>query len=201
MIRIFIEGNEGFFLKEIIRQRWPERLSKIDIVSIGGKDNIRKIIPQFTENTDAGGINLIIFDADKPIYDGGFAIRKTEIEEIINRNNIQARLFLFPDNQSDGDFETLLAQLIHTNHNALTDCFERYKDCLSSLNDSNTVGYMLPNQKSKIYAFVSALPLSRAERSRMGRDGDWIFENDSIWNLNHEILNPLIAFLQGAFNV
>ena len=66
-------------------------------------------------NTIQGGTNLILFDADTVLNSGGFDKRKAELEQKLKDLDINAKLFLFPNNKDDGDFESLLEELVQKN--------------------------------------------------------------------------------------
>ncbi|WP_278582626.1 DUF3226 domain-containing protein, partial [Prevotella denticola] len=132
---------------------------------------------------------VIIFDADSLGNNGGYETRKKEIEEVLEENNAQAELFLFPNNEEDGDFETLLEHLIQKEkHTQMLDCYADYETCLG--ND-----YVHPNLKGKIFTYISAMKMSSSERRKLG-NGEWMFDNAEYWSLESDYLKPLKAFLQ-----
>ena len=79
MIRIYIESgikqaskhgkkttNEQNFVEEFIAHHFPDKQKGVDfeVIGIGGKDQLENARLPFDENTLAGGINILLFDAD-----------------------------------------------------------------------------------------------------------------------------------------
>ena len=132
---------------------------------------------------------LVIFDADAA-PEGGFSKRLEDILKKKEEHSLEFEVFLFPDNQSDGDLELLLEQIVNDEHKAILDCFQTYEGCLKELQK-----YQLPIRKSKIYAYVDAFPKNREEKE-IFKKGDFFFSNKSMWNLNSDKLKPLIEFIK-----
>ena len=69
--KIFVEGeaDKKFFedyFSHLFGFNAPESINKTDDKNeTGGKDKLKKVAKQMEENTDQGGVNLVIFDADK----------------------------------------------------------------------------------------------------------------------------------------
>lgn len=96
---------------------------------------------------------------------------------------------MFPNNEEDGDFETLLEHLMQkTKHAKMLDCYADYEECLG--ND-----YVHPNLKGKIFTYISAMKMSSSKRRKLG-NGEWMFDNAEYWSLESDYLKPLKAFLQ-----
>ena len=83
MIRIFLESKhdktvEADFVRKFLHHikendEWEEQ---IDFIPLDGKDNLKKSVNIFQENTDAKGVNLVVFDADEIRNLGGFGRRE-----------------------------------------------------------------------------------------------------------------------------
>lgn len=193
MIKIFLETgskttSEYVFIKTLIKHLGVE--DKVsEIVQVNGKDNLKNSSNAFLTNTLEGGVNLVIFDADSPDNNGGFNVRKEELKGQLDLLNIQADLFLFPDNANDGDFETLLEKIARKDvHQRFFDCFGDYEKCLG--ND-----YQSPNLKGKMFTYISAQKsLSQRERSNLGK-GEWLFDNNEYWDLGSPFVEPLKRFI------
>ena len=157
--------------------------------------NLSSSIPDFIKNLDGIGklaghtqkmqehLNdgvkvLLIVDANSNPKE-----RKKSIEKIINTkiNGQNLPLFLFPDNQSNGDLENLLEQIILREHAGIFECFENYEKCLKDKNN----GYISPDMKGKIYAYTEAL-------GAKGKSNQYCSE---YWDFQHPSLNPLKKFL------
>ncbi len=201
MTKILVEGKDKMFIEcyvnfLISQSTIPSNLD-FEVISLGGWTNLKNANNTFQENSDLGGKNIVIFDADSQLNNGGFGIRKKEIEKIKVENNLVFDLFLFPNNVNDGDFEILLETIINQKHVGLLECFSNYEECISKYNNPNSpLLYKLPIRKSKIYSFVDAFPKSKGENKKF-KEGDYPFQNNEMWNLLSDKLNPLKEFLQG----
>lgn len=164
-------------------------ISSNKVEFVNGYKNLVNVIPTIKARCAEGGKVVIIFDADSLGNNGGYETRKKEIEEVLGENNAQAELFLFPNNEEDGDFETLLEHLIlKEKHTQMLDCYADYETCLG--ND-----YVHPNLKGKIFTYISAMKMSSSKRRKLG-NGEWMFDNAEYWSLESDYLKPLKAFLQ-----
>lgn len=164
-------------------------ISSNKVEFVNGYKNLVNVIPTIKARCAEGGKVVIIFDADSLGNNGGYETRKKKIEEVLGENNAQAELFLFPNNEEDGDFETLLEHLIQKEkHTQMLDCYADYETCLG--ND-----YVHPNLKGKIFTYISAMKMSSSKRRKLG-NGEWMFDNAEYWSLESDYLKPLKAFLQ-----
>lgn len=192
--RVYIEaGNcktpEHVFISTLLRHMGFQPDIHFEIINIGGKDNLQNATNKMTETELEGNRNIIVFDADSPDNGGGFSIRKAEIEAVMRTKGVHAEIFLFPDNSSDGDFETLLEGVAQTErHKLFFGCFNDYECCVGR-------EYLSPNRKGKFHTYVTAQPwLSKKQREAIGK-GQWMFDDMRLWNLDAEILQPLKDFL------
>ena len=193
MTYIFLETgkpatSEAVFIKTLI-ENLGYNISSNKVEFVNGYKNLVNVIPTIKARCAEGGKVVIIFDADYLGNNGGYETRKKEIEEVLGENNAQAELFLFPNNEEDGDFETLLEHLIQKEkHTQMLDCYADYETCLG--ND-----YVHPNLKGKIFTYISAMKMSSSKRRKLG-NGEWMFDNAEYWSLESDYLKPLKAFLQ-----
>lgn len=193
MTYIFLETgkpatSEAVFIKTLI-ENLGYNISSNKVEFVNGYKNLVNVIPTIKARCAEGGKVIIIFDADSLGNNGGYETRKKEIEEVLGENNAQAELFLFPNNEEDGDFETLLEHLIQKEkHTQMLDCYADYETCLG--ND-----YVHPNLKGKIFTYISAMKMSSSKRRKLG-NGEWMFDNAEYWSLESDYLKPLKAFLQ-----
>ncbi|GAA9578158.1 hypothetical protein UBN71_00850 [Helicobacter pylori] len=111
-----------------------------DMFDIEGKDKL--ISGEFLEKIDKILNNkhqtykqvCIIFDADKKEsqeIDAGFDNKLKHICKELKEKGIdfsREQIFLFPNNQDDGDLEDLLLKI--TKHDKLIKCFEKYLKCI-----------------------------------------------------------------------
>lgn len=193
MTYIFLETgkpatSEAVFIKTLI-ENLGYNISSNKVEFVNGYKNLVNVIPTIKARCAEGGKVIIIFDADSLGNNGGYETRKKEIEEVLGENNAQAELFLFPNNEEDGDFETLLEHLIQKEkHAQMLDCYADYETCLG--ND-----YVHPNLKGKIFTYISAMKMSSSKCRKLG-NGEWMFDNAEYWSLESDYLKPLKAFLQ-----
>lgn len=97
---------------------------------------------------------LIIFDADKD-----YESNKKEILKIVSESKqtiSEEQIFLFPNNQDDGDLETLLLEI--AKHKEFINCFEGYLDCIKKTEHCKPIKNI---RKNKLYAYLEALGLEK----------------------------------------
>ncbi|MGN8540901.1 DUF3226 domain-containing protein [Helicobacter pylori] len=137
-----------------------------DMLDIEGKDKlvsgefpekIRKILNN--EHQTYKQV-CIIFDADKKESqerDAGFDNKFKHICEKFKEKGIdfpREQIFLFPNNQDDGDLETLLSEI--ANYKEFINCFESYLDCIKKKEHYKPTKNI---RKSMWYAYLEALGL------------------------------------------
>ncbi len=142
-----------------------------DMFDIEGKDKL--ISGEFLERIDKILNNkhqeykqvCIIFDADKKEsqeIDAGFDNKLKHICEKLKEKGIdfpREQIFLFPNNQDDGDLETLLLKI--AKHDKLIKCFEKYLKCI----ECKCIGIkehckpIKKIRKNMLYAYLEALGL------------------------------------------
>ena len=196
MTRIFVEGREADFIDKYLMFLIGANAGKWEVVSTGGYSNLSMIDQKFKENSDNGGNNLVIFDADLPETDGGFKARKKHLEEKMKELSVSGQLFLFPNNKEDGDFESMLENIVNEEHRCLLECFERYEGCIGRhCDDQGRPKYVTPNRKAKIYAYVESFKKSNSEKEKFKNKKEFFFDNPDYWNLDSVYLTPLKEFL------
>ena len=192
---IFIESdkettNEGHFVRHMATLVYAGDSKEIEIVGTGGYTNLDQFAVQMQRNTDNGIKNLVIFDADFP-KEGGFEKRKAELLSVKAEKGVDFELFLFPNNQDDGTFEHLLEHLATEEHKGLLECFEGYESCIRGRNNPK---YISPDQKAKMYAYVSTQKKNSKETTEF-KKGNWYFDRAGWCNLEVDYLKPLQDFL------
>lgn len=212
MIRIFIESgvnqaeksgkettDEKDFVEKFIQHHFPKyKLSKdYEVFGTGGKDKLHKFQTILQENTFNGGINLVIYDADSHHNGGGYSKRKIHYNTHKKTLDIEFDLFLWANNHSDGDFETMLMQIILPKHKGLIDSFNQYAKRIRRMSRGK-IKYKIPGNKGCIHSYISAMPMKRKEKELFAK-GYWGFENKDYWNLDSEYLLPLKKFLGRYF--
>ncbi|MCW4468511.1 hypothetical protein OGH69_06020 [Flavobacterium sp. MFBS3-15] len=175
---LFGEGKaDGKFLKDYVKYHFG--IEDIEYVDVKGKDSIHLGKNYFLQNTDQGGINLLIFDADSD-----FQAAMNNINEQKDKTGIEFEVFLFPNNSDTGALEELLKRMTIEEHQGIFECFDVLDKCLTSKNNN----YEVPDLKIQIYSYLSFQKLEAKEPVR-----DYTL---SCWNLDAEYGNPLKEFLK-----
>ncbi len=186
-----------------------------DIIHVEGKDKLfsdefRKRIENILKNEHQAYRQVcIIFDADikeNQESDAGFDNKLKYIREKFKEKGIdfpKEQIFLFPNNQDDGDLETLLLKI--AKHDEFLKCFEGYLECIKSKEHYKPIKNI---RKSKWYAYLEAFGLENLTKID-------IFDNESkiknkheenyrrlkeMIDFNSEFLIPLKDFLELAKN-
>lgn len=177
---IFVEGdNDRSFVKRLLNHL---QLSNFEVEIIGGGvSKLHKAQPTISRRHAEGKRISVILDADAD------ANRTREEFESKNRElDLQVdRLFLFPDDESPGDLESLLEEIAVSRHRAIHDCFSTYVDCLKARPEN----YRLPDSKARIFAYCEALGNGPKEADRDYGETDH-------WDMDAPALRPLKNFLR-----
>ena len=116
---------------------------------------------------------LIIFDADSDCES-----TKADIEHTLERLE-GFKIFLFPDDNSNGAVEDLLEKIISSEHERIFECFEEYKQCIGKCMSE----YEPPGMKAKIYAYKQVLGILEDPF------------DPRYWDFENSALEPLKSFL------
>ncbi|GAA7058767.1 hypothetical protein ID0183_02360 [Helicobacter pylori] len=138
-----------------------------DIIHVEGKDKLFsdefcKRIENILKNKNQEYRQVcIIFDADikkeNQESDAGFDNKLKHIREKFKEKGTdfpKEQIFLFPNNQDDGDLETLLLEI--AKHDEFLKCFEGYLECIKSKEHYKPIKSI---RKSKWYAYLETLGL------------------------------------------
>jgi len=210
-VQIFVEGDTDVkFIADYIAHIVPNAevevkkskgtinlndVPKIIIYGLSGWTDIQNVHTEFKRNTESGGTNLIVFDADSPENEGGFSKRKQEIEDKVK--GLSYEIFLFPNNQDDGDLEDLLENIINEINIPIFNCWNEFEKCLQDY-ASKKIGKKLttPAQKSKIFVYLETLLGKTNDEKEKIKPSKRDYKNTMHWNLNSEYLSPLKEFLE-----
>lgn len=205
MVKIFIEGEnrkvpESEFLTAILNHIGIPS-DKYEILHTAGYKNLMDSanasnIRIMQANTDAGGRNLVIFDADTVENNGGYQVRQGELLARKAELGLEFELFLWPDNGSDGDVEVLMESIARKDlYPEFFECFGKYEHCISQRKkEDGSSFYTTPNRKGKLHTYFTSLPISNSKKSKFG-SGDWRWKDAEIWNLDSESLSAIKDFL------
>ncbi|WRB07940.1 hypothetical protein KVJ62_01770 [Helicobacter pylori] len=142
-----------------------------DIIHVEGKDKLFsdefcKRIENILKNKNQEYRQVcIIFDADikkeNQERDAGFDNKLKHVREKFKEKGTdfpKEQIFLFPNNQDDGDLETLLLEI--AKHDDFLKCFEGYLECIKSKKHYKPIKNI---RKSKWYAYLEALGLENLD--------------------------------------
>lgn len=199
--QIIVEGEADVrFIENYYHHLFHEKAPKGSI-SHPGKDNdtggYQKLrsedsIGSLRQNTDLGGINLVIFDADEDPEN-----RRNELLAIKEEFGVEFELFLLPNNKDAGALEDLLEQIINPNNQPVMDCWQTYEGELGRVRipTKTPPTLTIPAKKTKIYAYLETLLGSTKTQKKLIKDANRNYENTQHWNLDAEYLDPLKKFL------
>ncbi|GAA7258965.1 DUF3226 domain-containing protein [Helicobacter pylori] len=151
---IFVEGpSDRLFLGVYLfylyfQEKFPIKNFKVQ--NVDGKNNLSKRLLEI-EKYDK---TLIIFDADK-----NYESRKKDILKVVSKTKqtiSEEQIFLFPNNQDDGDLEDLLLEI--ANHKEFINCFESYLDCIKKKEHYKPIKN---TGKNMLYAYLEVLGLEK----------------------------------------
>nr|WP_120906121.1 DUF3226 domain-containing protein [Helicobacter pylori] len=145
-ILIFVEGlSDKIFLEVYLYFLEDFPIKNFKVKDVTGKDNLSKRLLEIEQYAKT----LIIFDADKD-----YESNKKEILSKTQQKITEEQIFLFPNNQDDGDLETLLLEI--AKHDDFLKCFERYLECIESKKHYKPIKNI---SKSKWYAYLEVFGL------------------------------------------
>ncbi len=148
-ILIFVEGpSDKVFLEVYLYFLEDIPIKNFKVRSTNGKDNLSSKLLLETEKYDK---TLIIFDADK-----NYESNKKEILSKTQQKITEEQIFLFPNNQDDGDLETLLLKI--AKHDEFLKCFEGYLECIKSKEYYKPIKNI---RKNMLYAYLEVFELQK----------------------------------------
>lgn len=205
-VKIFIEAEsprvpEYKFIIAILDSLHIDK-NKYDVLPTNGYTNLMDSpeasnIGLMRANTDAGGVNLVIFDADTDKNGGGFEKRREYLQKRKDELSLDFELFLWPNNNAEGDVEVLMESIARKDlYPEFFDCFSKYEHCMSQRKQEyGEPFYTTPNRKGKLHTYINSLPLSNTKKKKFG-SGEWLWSSDDIWDLNSDNLIPIKEFLK-----
>lgn len=199
---IIVEGEaDKKFIKDYYHHLFKTSAPKNSIIHTGDLSGdtggYKKLaseinLQQMRMNSDQGGVNLVIFDADSD-----YQVRWGELSSLKEQYGVEFELFLFPNNQDAGALEDLLENIINPNNRPIFDCWKNYEDELSKLEipDRTPPPLTTPAKKTKIYGYLEALLLNHEKEKIKDKKRD--YENSLHWDLDAEYLERLEEFIGG----
>lgn len=192
---IIVEGEaDKKFMEDYYHHLFQVSAPKNSIIHTGGYKKLADevILRQMQMNTDQGGVNLVIFDADDD-----YKTRWEELSSLKEQYGVEFELFLFPNNQDAGALEDLLENIINLNNRPILDCWENYEEELRKLEIPGRTPPPLttPAKKTKIYGYLEALLGESKKEKKMIKEKERNYKNASHWDLDAEYLERLKVFL------
>ncbi|WQZ64935.1 hypothetical protein KVL79_01780 [Helicobacter pylori] len=170
-ILIFVEGpSDKVFLEVYLYFLEDLPIKNFKVKDVKGKDNLSKRLLEI-EKYDK---TLIVFDADKD-----YESNKKEILKVVSKTKqtiSEEQIFLFPNNQDDGDLETLLLEI--AKHTKFLKCFEGYLECIKSKEYYKPIKNI---RKNMLYAYLEVLGLENLTKTNID-----VFDNESKIKNKHE---------------
>ena len=202
--RIFVEGDaDKKFANDYFHHLFHEDVPQHSINHTGDlkgdkTGGYKKLseeinIREMRINTDQGGVNIVIFDADKDIES-----RRKELLAIQQEFSVEFELFLLPNDKDTGALEDLLENIINPVNQPVMDCWQVYEDELGKVRiPSKTPPTLtLPAKKTKIYGYLEALLGESNTQKEMIKEVKRNYEDTRHWNLDAEYLEPLKEFFE-----
>ena len=200
---IIVEGDaDKKFMKDYYHHLFQENAPNNSIIHTGELKNetggYNKLayeinLHQMRINTDQGGTNLVIFDADENIE-----ARRKELLSIKEQFDVEFELFLLPNDKDAGALEDLLENIINPNNRPIFDCWEDYEKALVELDIPGRTPPPLttPAKKTKIYGYLEALLGPTKEEKELIKERNRKYDNTMHWDLDAGYLDPLKKFLE-----
>ena len=200
--QIIVEGDaDKKFFEDYYHHIFGEKAPKGSIThpgkdgDTGGYQKLKSedAIGLMLQNTDMGGINLVIFDADEDTE-----ARRSELLVIKEEFGVEFELFLLPNDKDAGALENLLENIINPNNQPVMDCWQTYEEKLREVRiPSKTPPTLtIPAKKTKIYAYLETLLGKSRSQKKLIKDANRNYKNAQHWNLDAKYLEPLKEFLQ-----
>ncbi|MFD2933572.1 DUF3226 domain-containing protein [Spirosoma flavum] len=209
-IKILVEGiADAKFLQDLINEwyTYPLGIASLgklgDIIHLDGKDafdsanKLEKLSILFEQADFLGIPVIVIFDADH--YPDNHLLFSSHSQ------THGFTFFLLPNNEADGDLETLLQTIIHPENQIIFDCWQAYESCLNGKKTAMTETglFTLPARKTKIYAYLEALVGESGTEKEKIKERQRDYRNENHWNLDptYPTLKPLKEFLDPFFSI
>ena len=200
--QIIVEGDaDKKFFEDYYHHIFGEKAPKGSIThpgkdgDTGGYQKLKSedAIGVMRQNTDMGGINLVIFDADEDTES-----RRAELLAIKEEFGVEFELFLLPNDKDAGALEDLLENIINPNNQPVMVCWQTYEEKLREVRiPSKTPPTLtIPAKKTKIYAYLETLLGKSRSQKKQIKDANRNYKNTQHWNLDAEYLEPLKEFLR-----
>ena len=198
---IIVEGDaDKKFFRDYYHHLFGEQAPENSIIhpgkdgDTGGYSKLKseEALQALRQNTDQGGVNLVIFDADDDCE-----ARRKELLAVKEEFGVEFELFLLPNDKDAGELEDMLEKIINPNNQPVMDCWETYEGELEKVRiPSKTPPTLtIPAKKTKIYAYLETLLGKSRSQKKLIKDPNRNYENTSHWDLDAEYLEGLKGLL------
>ena len=189
-ISLIVEGEDDVrFLQDLISLHFSRKIDKSSFIIIGGKsETIHLSSTKIQASTDSGKLNVVLFDADDTDHPTTLSNITKEAERLSLKFDSD---FLFPDNKTTGNLESLLKSSVAIGNERLFKCIEDYATCKGALNLKRP---RIIDEKEKLWIYHGSF-----EESGNAQGSKRNYLDFDIWDLNSLSLNPLKEFLKKFF--
>ena len=192
-ISIIVEGEEDIrFLQDFVQLHFNQKLDKDIFINIEGKTEKFSLstIKIQSSTIGKGNKNILIFDADDKNFTSTLQKIKAKASDL---NLTFDSIFLFPDNKSKGNLETLLLSCVNKKNKELLKCIRAYSECKSALKLDLSREI---DEKEEFYIYHGSF--EKSGRSK-GTERSYLIEH--IWDLKAEETNSLKDFLSTVLDI
>lgn len=147
--------------------------------------------------SEHSGKNLIIFDADGKNNEGGFAKRKNQLKIIGKNLNVEFEIFLFADDETDGDLESFYSSCFKKDKVFFKDCWDNMYNCIVE-NNSIRLDLKVPTSAEMVYSYVDLFKKYKEEQYENKKSKRNYFDK-GLWDFDFENninLKNLTKFLE-----
>jgi len=186
-------SNDGIKEKEL---RNSENIFKI--VVVGGCNKIKNDLKVRIEEIKDFKYNLLVIqDADSLAKDkknGGVQQRRIYLDSIEEELKVNFDTFLFPNNEDDGDLETLLLRIVKEEQfQKTTDCYKNWTECLKNISPIQFIDELLENKNIVYNYFRTFYGMNKAKEEER-------VYSEEFWNFSSKELNPLKVFFENIIS-
>lgn len=187
-VSFIVEGKaDKQFLTHFINHHYRIELKDEDFIVVDGNiEKIRLVMQDIKARSEAGRVNLLVFDSDD-----NKEATLNRIDKVKNELELDFESFLLPNNNDSGNLETLLRNSINIENRPLLKCIDGYSNCINQL-DLEVLRVI--NDKAKMFIYVDSFIDGGISKEHQ-RD----YSNAVLWDLDAESLAPLKKFLDKYF--
>ena len=198
---IIVEGDaDKKFFRNYYHHLFGEQAPENSIIhpgkdgDTGGYSKLKseEALQALRQNSDQGGVNLVIFDADNDCE-----ARRKELLAVKEEFGVEFELFLLPNDKDAGELEDMLENIINPNNQPVMDCWQTYEGELEKVRipTKTPPTLTIPAKKTKIYAYLETLLGKSRSQKKLIKDPNRNYENTLHWDLDAEYLEGLKGFL------